>query len=200
MGDDKSKDVRRRRLPDERESITRKIEIADFDGYVTVGLYPEDKAPGEVFIKFSKEGSTLSGLVDAFAVMFSLALQYGVPLKVICEKLAYTRYDPAGYTRNKEIPYASSITDYIARWMAHRFLGNEPPVPDKPWITLSPPPPGKQAPPLVAPEIPGVPDVPKQEPLKPLGIGSPCQICGTLMQATGRCETCPSCGWNSGCG
>lgn len=182
----------RRRLPDERESITHKFEIGNFDGYVIVGLYPEDRKPGEVFIKLSKEGSTLSGLVDSFAIVFSMALQYGVPLKVVCEKLAYTRYEPSGFTNNPDIHYASSITDYICRWMAKRFLGSTPPAPKKPWITMNPPPPDA----VEQKEEEG----PKQEPLKMVGVGSPCPVCGTLMQATGRCETCTSCGWNSGCG
>ena len=111
----------RRKLPDERQALTHKFSIAGHEGYITVGMY-EDGQPGEVFITMAKEGSTLSGLLDAFATAISLALQYGVPLQVLCDKFTATRFEPAGFTGNRDIPMAKSITDYIFRWLALKFL------------------------------------------------------------------------------
>ena len=111
----------RHRLPDERASITHKFSIAGHEGYVTVGLYPTGQV-GEIFIKMAKEGSTVSGLMDAFATSISLALQHGVPLKVLCEKFAHTRFEPSGWTGNEQIGYAKSLMDYIFRWLNLRFL------------------------------------------------------------------------------
>jgi len=104
----------RRRLPDERNSITHKFSVAGHEGYITVGMYP-DGTPGEIFITMSKEGSTLSGLMDAFATAISLALQYGVPLKVLVDKFSHMRFEPSGFTNNPEIPIAKSIIDYLHR-------------------------------------------------------------------------------------
>jgi ribonucleoside-diphosphate reductase alpha chain len=111
----------RHRLPDERASVTHKFSIAGHEGYITVGLYPTGQ-PGEIFIKMAKEGSTVSGLMDAFATSISLALQHGVPLKVLCEKFAHTRFEPSGWTGNEQIGYAKSLMDYIFRWLSLRFL------------------------------------------------------------------------------
>src|SRR5437660_1677272 len=111
----------RHRLPDERASITHKFSIAGHDGYITVGLY-KDGTPGELFIRMAKEGSTVSGLMDSFATAVSLALQHGVPLKLLCDKFQHTRFDPAGFTGNPEIPIAKSIMDYIFRWLDIRFV------------------------------------------------------------------------------
>ena len=111
----------RHRLQDERASITHKFSIAGHEGYITVGLYPNGQ-PGEIFIKMAKEGSTVSGLMDAFATSISLALQHGVPLKVLCEKFAHTRFEPSGWTGNEQIGYAKSLMDYIFRWLNLRFL------------------------------------------------------------------------------
>jgi ribonucleoside-diphosphate reductase alpha chain len=111
----------RHRLPEERASVTHKFSIAGHEGYVTVGLYPTGQ-PGELFIKMAKEGSTVSGLMDAFATSISLALQHGVPLKVLCEKFAHTRFEPSGWTGNEQIGYAKSLMDYIFRWLQLRFL------------------------------------------------------------------------------
>ncbi len=111
----------RHRLPDERASVTHKFSIAGHEGYITVGLYPTGQ-PGEIFIKMAKEGSTVSGLMDAFATSISLALQHGVPLKVLCEKFAHTRFEPSGWTGNEQIGYAKSLMDYIFRWLNLRFL------------------------------------------------------------------------------
>ncbi len=107
----------RRKLPDERHAITHKFSIAGHEGYITVGMY-EDGKPGEIFLVMAKEGSTISGLMDAFATSISMALQYGVPLEALVEKFSHVRFEPSGFTKNPEIPYAKSITDYIFRWLA----------------------------------------------------------------------------------
>jgi ribonucleoside-diphosphate reductase alpha chain len=114
----------RHRLPEERASVTHKFSIAGHEGYITVGMYPTGQ-PGEIFIKMAKEGSTVSGLMDAFATSISLALQHGVPLRVLCEKFAHTRFEPSGWTGNEHIGYAKSLMDYIFRWLNLRFLSGE---------------------------------------------------------------------------
>lgn len=111
----------RHRLPAERASVTHKFSIAGHEGYITVGLYPNG-CPGEIFIRMAKEGSTVSGLMDSFATAISLALQHGVPLRVLAEKFAHTRFEPSGWTGNEQIGYAKSIMDYLFRWMQIRFL------------------------------------------------------------------------------
>ena len=111
----------RHRLPEERASLTHKFSLAGHEGYITVGLYPSGE-PGEIFIRMAKEGSTVSGLMDSFATAVSLALQHGVPLKVLVEKFAHTRFEPSGWTGNEHIGYAKSIMDYIFRWLQLRFL------------------------------------------------------------------------------
>ena len=114
----------RRRLPDERASFTHKFAIAGHEGYITVGMY-EDGTPGEIFLVMAKEGSTISGFVDAFAQAISYALQYGVPLQVLVDKFSHARFEPSGFTKNPEIRFAKSIVDYIFRWMAAKFLSAE---------------------------------------------------------------------------
>ncbi|NOX38865.1 MAG: vitamin B12-dependent ribonucleotide reductase [Calditrichaeota bacterium] len=114
----------RRRLPDERKAITHKFSVGGHEGYITVGMY-EDGSPGEIFIVMAKEGSVVSGLMDSFATAISLALQYGVPLKVLVDKFSHTRFEPSGYTGNPNIPYAKSVMDYIFRWLALKFLPKE---------------------------------------------------------------------------
>ncbi len=111
----------RHRLPEERASLTHKFSLAGHEGYITVGLYPSGE-PGEIFIRMAKEGSTVSGLMDSFATAVSLALQHGVPLRVLVEKFAHTRFEPSGWTGNEQIGYAKSIMDYIFRWLQLRFL------------------------------------------------------------------------------
>jgi ribonucleoside-diphosphate reductase alpha chain len=112
---------RRRKLPEERMAIAHKFSIAGHEGYIHVGMY-EDGAPGEIFIKMSKEGSTLSGVMDALALSLSMNLQYGVPLEILCDKLSHSRFEPMGMTANREIPMVKSIIDYMARWLALKFL------------------------------------------------------------------------------
>ncbi len=111
----------RHRLPGERASITHKFALAGHEGYITVGLY-KDGTPGELFIRMAKEGSTVSGLMDSFATAISLALQHGVPMKLMCEKFSHTRFEPSGFTGNPEIPIAKSIMDYIFRWLELKFV------------------------------------------------------------------------------
>ena len=114
----------RRRLPDERHSLTHHFSVGGQEGYVTVGLY-EDGLPGEMFIRMAKEGSTVSGLMDSFATAVSLALQYGVPLQVLCDKFSHTRFEPSGWSGNPKIGYAKSLMDYLFRWLELRFLKGE---------------------------------------------------------------------------
>ncbi|MGA1982454.1 MAG: vitamin B12-dependent ribonucleotide reductase [Acidobacteriaceae bacterium] len=114
----------RHRLPAERASVTHKFGLGGHEGYITVGLYPNG-SPGEIFIRMAKEGSTVSGLMDSFATAISISLQHGVPLRVLCEKFAHTRFEPSGWTGNPEIGYAKSIMDYIFRWIQMRFLSGQ---------------------------------------------------------------------------
>ena len=114
----------RRRMPDTREAITHHFSIAGHDGYITTGKY-EDGSPGEVFIKMAKQGSTVAGLVDSLAICVSMALQHGVPLEILVDKLSHTRFEPAGFTPNPEIPMAKSIVDYVVRWLGSKFLTEE---------------------------------------------------------------------------
>ena len=114
----------RRRLPDTRNSITHKFSIEGHEGYITVGTY-EDGSPGEIFITMAKEGSTISGMMDAFATSISLTLQYGVPLKDLVNKFGHMRFEPAGMTQNREIPVAQSVVDYVFRWLGSQFLDEE---------------------------------------------------------------------------
>jgi len=175
----------RRRLPDERHSLTHHFSVGGQEGYVTIGLY-EDGLPGEMFIRMSKEGSTVSGLMDSFATAVSLALQYGVPLQVLCNKFSHTRFEPSGWSGSPQIGYAKSLMDYLFRWIELRFLKAEQ---------------GSLF------------EFPKVVPLKSgtestiaqlgqvvsLGDAPPCQICGALMVRNGSCYRCLECGSTSGC-
>src|SRR5271167_3696897 len=116
--------MQRRKLPDERKSITHKFDIAGHEGYITVGMY-EDRTPGEIFVTMSKQGSTISGLMDSFATAISFALQYGVPLQFLVDKFSHMRFEPSGFTKNPQIPYAKSIVDYLFRWLASKFLDEQ---------------------------------------------------------------------------
>ena len=111
----------RHKLQEERASITHKFNIGGHEGYITVGLYPNGD-PGELFVTMAKEGSTVSGLMDSFALAVSIALQHGVSLKLFCEKFAHTRFEPSGWSGNPDIGYAKSIMDYIFRWLQLRFI------------------------------------------------------------------------------
>ena len=121
----------RYKLPNERRSLTHKFSIGGHEGYITVGLY-EDGSPGEIFVRMAKEGSAIAGLMDSFATASSLALQHGVPLAILCEKFRCTRFEPSGFTGNPEIPLATSIMDYLFRWLALRFVQDTPAHPSAP--------------------------------------------------------------------
>jgi ribonucleoside-diphosphate reductase alpha chain len=201
----------RHRLPEERMSLTHKFNIAGHEGYITVGLYPHGQ-PGEIFIKMAKEGSTVSGLMDTFATSISLALQHGVPLKVLCEKFAHTRFEPSGWSGNAKIGFAKSITDYIFRWLHYRFV--EPEQGDlfegmykrnglsESSASAAP----TTAPPSEPTALPGSTQLAAT--LHPadalrgivdLGDAPSCHVCGSIMTRNGSCYRCMSCGSTSGC-
>jgi ribonucleoside-diphosphate reductase alpha chain len=175
----------RRKLEDDRASITHKFSIAGHEGYVTVGLYP-DGTPGEVFIRMAKEGSTIAGIMDSFATSISYCLQYGVPLKFLVAKFGHVRFEPMGWTGNTQIPFAKSIPDYIFRWMGLKFLGpeyaeNEAGAPP----ALRPTEDNKQE------ALPFQAAVASDAPL--------CAECGGMMTRNGSCYKCENCGGTSGC-
>jgi len=120
MSDSVREPPQRERLPHTRESITHKFNISGHEGYITAGFY-EDGRPGEIFLKMGKEGSTLGGLLDAVGILSSIAFQHGVPLRAIAHKLEHTRFEPSGFTKDKHIKEASSIVDYVFRWLTHLF-------------------------------------------------------------------------------
>ena len=175
----------RRRLPDERHSLTHHFSIGGQEGYVTVGLY-EDGTPGEMFIRMAKEGSTVSGLMDSFATAVSLALQYGVPLKVLCDKFSHTRFEPSGWCGNPKIGYAKSLSDYLFRWLELRFVKGEQGI----LFELSH---GKQ------PVAEAGNAAKALSEIVSLGDASTCQTCGSLMVRNGSCYRCMECGSISGC-
>jgi len=208
----------RHRLDDERMSITHKFNVGGHEGYVTVGLY-QDGSPGEIFITMAKEGSTVSGLMDSFSCAISLALQHGVPLKMLCEKFAHTRFEPSGWTNNPDIGFAKSIMDYIFRWLQLRFLtgqqqllfenlrpklsaGNAP-LPEAGDLGV-----GRTPSPAE-----GLPRAESREPragspvhpadalagMIDLGDAPTCHVCGSIMVRNGSCYKCMSCGSTSGC-
>jgi ribonucleoside-diphosphate reductase alpha chain len=189
----------RRKLPSERQSITHKFSIGGHEGYITVGMY-DDKQPGEIFIKMAKEGSTLSGFMDGFALSVSIGLQYGVPLKALVDKFINTRFEPAGFTGHPAIPYAKSVLDYIARWLGGRFISSD-------YLTHN----GETALPgasmAVTPAmLPAGVTPPDDDPLsaaavtRPIFDGAPtCSECGMLMTPNGACYKCENCGGTSGC-
>jgi ribonucleoside-diphosphate reductase alpha chain len=184
----------RRKLPDERKSITHKFAIGGHEGYIIVGMY-EEGAPGEIFIKMSKEGSTLSGFMDGLALSISIGLQYGVPLKALVDKLTNTRFEPSGFTENPNIRYSSSVLDYIARWLGGKFLSLDY---LKPRYVLSEdePPRGDEAVERVNSKAKTT-MAPKQS--APAGDAPSCSTCGMLMVPNGSCYRCLNCGSTSGC-
>jgi len=243
----------RHKMPRERESITHKFSIAGHEGYITAGKY-EDGSVGEIFLTdIGKEGSTLRGMMKAFATAISIGLQYGVPLETFVSKFSYMRFDPEGITNNPEIPFAKSMPDYIMRWLASRFLdvdtqeelsiltpevrarksaqetlmrgdgagptngtngGNgaanggatkrEPSASDQPERGGSAPAsgPSASAPGTTRAAAEAFTDEPPVMPAKlhGLDLGPACGQCGGMMQRTGSCYTCSSCGNNTGCG
>lgn len=203
---------RRRRLPDERRAITHKFRIGVHEGFITVGLY-EDGTPGEIFITMSKEGSTLSGLLDSFATSVSIGLQYGVPLKKLVNNFAHVRYEPSGFTNNPNIRMAKSITDYIFRWLALKFLPSE----DRQALGLKVDDDATTLPQSTTTEgvevVTEPSDEEKQASLLDRLSGSDkltstidnqsdaplCDTCGSMMVRSAACYKCLNCGNTSGC-
>jgi ribonucleoside-diphosphate reductase alpha chain len=202
----------RHRLPEERASITHKFNVGGHEGYLTVGLYP-DGEPGELFIKMAKEGSTVSGLMDSFALAVSIAIQHGVPLKLLCEKFAHTRFEPSGWTHNPDIGFAKSIMDYIFRWLQVRFLTGQQQLL---FENLRPRTPGAGPQPSETGEVSGAPASDQRSEVRPpnpgsvhaadalagivdLGDAPICSFCGSIMTRNGSCYRCDSCGSTSGC-
>ena len=214
----------RHKLRDERMSLTHKFSIGGHDGYITVGLFPSGD-PGEIFITMAKEGSTVSGLMDSFALAVSIALQHGVPLKLLCDKFEHTRFEPSGWSQNPDIGYAKSIMDYIFRWLHLRFLTGQQQMlfeelrPKSPVAETAPaetdvaP---ASSPAVAQPSSAGVAQPPStvQPPTKretlfqagtalsqdvDLGDAPSCQTCGAIMVRNGSCYKCLECGSTSGC-
>ena len=181
-------EARRNRLPDVRPSTTHKFSVGSHEGYLTVGLYPNGQ-PGEIFVTMAKEGSPVSGLINSFAQAISIGLQYGVPLRVFCEKFSYTRFEPSGWTGNPAIPQASSVMDYIFRWLHKKFYSDNPDD-------------GHAVDALVR-----LPAMALEIPLNPAPAANTvdssdapsCRTCGSLMRRNGSCYACETCGWTSGC-
>jgi ribonucleoside-diphosphate reductase alpha chain len=195
----------RRRLPDERMSLTHKFDIAGHEGYITVGLY-EDGQPGELFLVMAKEGSTISGFADAFAQAISYALQYGVPLQDLVDKFSHVRFEPSGMTKNPDVRFAKSIVDYIFRWMATKFLSADAQfrvgVNNRDEIVTTP----EQLPldvaaaagasataAMTSPKTSAFAAMQNQE------DAPPCSTCGSIMVRSGSCYKCSNCGTTSGC-
>ncbi len=194
----------RRRLPDERRSITHKFSIGGHEGYMTVGMY-DDGTLGEIFVVMAKEGSVVSGLMDSFATSISLALQYGVPLKVLCDKFSHTRFEPSGFTGNPNIPIAKSITDYIFRWLCLKFLPSEEggqrveAQPDLPGASTGTPRAAATRTGLeVLPTMARQP-APGESPMQLQQDAPPCPTCGSITVRNGACYKCMNCGTTTGC-
>ena len=190
----------RRRLPDERQSITHKFSIAGHEGYITVGMF-EDGMPGEVFITMSKEGSTISGMMDSFATSISIALQYGVPLKVLVDKFSHARFEPSGFTNNPEIPIAKSISDYIFRWLGLKFLQKD----DAPTTgSITPTTANVESQPKIRQQdtsqrITSALERNEKVVFQTQADAPPCHECGSIMIRSGSCYKCLQCGSTSGC-
>jgi ribonucleoside-diphosphate reductase alpha chain len=217
----------RKRMPRERQSLTHKFSLGGHEGYITAGMY-DDGSVGEIFLTdIGKEGSTLRGMMNAFATAISISLQYGVPLETLVQKFSYMRFEPEGITNNPEIPFAKSMPDYIMRWLASRFLdadeqeqlgiltpavrarkaaqdavsslGSDTAGPSGGGVVHATPGNGGAS---VKPATAALTDSPPVVPAKLTGLdlGPACGQCGGMMQRTGSCYTCPSCGNNTGCG
>jgi ribonucleoside-diphosphate reductase alpha chain len=201
----------RRKLPDERKSITHKFDIAGHEGYITVGMY-EDGSPGEIFVMMSKQGSTISGLMDSFATAISYALQYRVPLQFVVDKFAHMRFEPSGFTKNPQIPYAKSIVDYLFRWLASKFLDEEAKREVGVVVAHTQ---GTTGPAAVDAGAGYVEEAASAAGEMATGTSSagartrqafinqadapPCPDCGCLMVRNGTCYKCLNCGATSGC-
>jgi ribonucleoside-diphosphate reductase alpha chain len=204
----------RRKLPDERRSVTHKFSVAGHEGYIHVGLY-ENGEPGEIFVRMAKEGSTISGLMDSFATAISLALQYGVPLKLFVDKFSRTRFEPSGFTGNPALPRASSIMDYLFRWLGSKFVRDESELPAESRPASEAP---AAAEPAGAPTV-GVKTAPApaegsnghngkngngQNGSEVYGFlvrsdAPTCPECGSITVPNGSCHKCINCGTTTGC-
>jgi ribonucleoside-diphosphate reductase alpha chain len=218
----------RNKMPRERESITHKFSVGMHEGYITAGKYP-DGSVGEIFLTdIGKEGSTIKGLMNAFATAISMGLQYGVPLEDYVKKFSYMRFEPEGITRNPEIPFAKSLPDYIMRWLASRFIEDVDYLESLGILTdeVRAKKEAQQSFPMedtnghangegngngaaaepaaeAKPATSAFTDTPPVVPAKigaDLELGPACDQCGGMMQRTGSCYTCSSCGNNTGCG
>ena len=195
----------RHRLPDERQAMTHKFDIAGHEGYITVGLY-ENRTPGEIFLVMAKEGSTISGFADAFAQAVSYALQYGVPLQVLVDKFSHVRFEPAGITKNPDVRVAKSIVDYIFRWMATKFLSPEAQFHAGVNVRVGAQPGGEQ---LEFNSLgtgtdgssaaEGTGDQSAPFAIQNDQDAPPCSTCGAIMIRNGSCYKCVNCGATSGC-
>jgi len=177
----------RHRLQDERSAITHHFAFGGHEGYLTVGFYPNGE-PGEIFIRMAKAGSTIAGLMECFGTVVSVSLQHGVPLKVLCDKLSHTRFEPSGWTGNAEIGYAKSIMDYLFRFMELRFLSGKQ-------LSLFGKGNGENS--ACRELTPGPVD--GSQFLYHIDDSPPCVACGGLMKPSGTCYTCINCGQTSGC-
>lgn len=187
----------RRRLPDERQAVTHKFSIAGHEGYLTVGLF-EDGQPGEIFLRMSKEGSTVSGMMDAFATAISVSLQYGVPLESLIRKFSHMRFEPAGMTGSKDVPMAKSITDYIFRWLAVKFLPEDSHseiVADKDMDSTM----HSNAMDQTMGQTMSAQENQEHEVYTAQADAPSCSDCGSLMTRNGSCYVCRECGSTSGC-
>ena len=188
----------RKRLPDERPSITHKFSVGGHEGYLTVGLY-EDGRPGEVFLNMAKEGSVISGLMQTIALMTSVSLQHGVPLEFFVEKFSHIRFEPSGFTNNKDIPIAKSIIDYVFRWLGLKFLPDSQIVADEVASLedeLANP---RQPRPLSSGENVDKIEEREKQVAAMQSDSPPCHACGTIMTRSGTCYRCANCGATSGC-
>jgi ribonucleoside-diphosphate reductase alpha chain len=197
----------RRKLPDERNAITHKFDIAGHEGYITVGLY-EDGMPGEIFLVMAKEGSTISGFADAFAQAISYALQYGVPLQDLVDKFSHVRFEPSGMTRNPDVRFAKSIVDYLFRWMAAKFLSPEAQfragVNNREEVTTTPEQLALDVKATASASGSSASSAPSAAKSSFAAIQNqedapPCSTCGSIMVRSGACYKCSNCGTTSGC-
>ena len=191
----------RKRLPDERPSITHKFSVGGHEGYLTVGMY-EDGRPGEIFLNMAKEGSVISGLMSTIALMTSVSLQHGVPLEFFVDKFSHIRFEPSGFTNNKDIPIAKSIIDYVFRWLGLQFLPDSQIVTDE-VASLE----DQLADPRHLRPLEASMDADKDEVIEARekqvatmqSDAPPCHTCGTIMTRNGTCYRCANCGATSGC-
>ncbi|GBD27229.1 Vitamin B12-dependent ribonucleotide reductase [bacterium HR30] len=185
----------RRKLPNDCQSIRHKFDIAGHEGYIHVGLY-EDGTPGEIFIKIAKEGSTVSGLMDTIGILTSMALQYGVPLEVLVDKFSHVRFEPSGFTKNPDIPFAKSLIDYIFRFLGSRFLSPE--QRSQMGIVITPSEGAAAEGGQLAAGGGATTNVATLG-FSPQADAPSCHDCGAIMVRNGSCYKCLNCGATSGC-